>query len=129
MFLVRRPVARAARLAVGTAVVAGTAGVVNHKMDQHYANQANAQASQQQMADMQAQQEQLAMQQQQLAMQQQYAQQQAALAAQQAPQVAAPAGGLTDQKIAQLQQLAELQKQGILTPEEFAAQKAKILAS
>lgn len=125
MFLVRRPVARAARLAVGTAVVAGTAGVVNHKMDQHYANQANAQASQQQMADMQAQQEQLAMQQQQLAMQQQ----QAALAAQQAPQVAAPAGGLTDQKIAQLQQLAELQKQGILTPEEFAAQKAKILAS
>lgn len=125
MFLVRRPVARAARLAVGTAVVAGTAGVVNHKMDQHYANQANAQASQQQMAEMQAQQEQLAMQQQQLAMQQQ----QAALAAQQAPQVAAPAGGLTDQKIAQLQQLAELQKQGILTPEEFAAQKAKILAS
>lgn len=126
MFLVRRPAARIARVAVGTAVVAGTAGVVNHKMDQHYANQANAQASQQQMADMQAQQEQLAMQQQQLAMQQQ----QAAQAAQQAPaQVAAPTGSMTDQKVADLQKLAELQKQGILTQEEFNAQKAKILAS
>jgi hypothetical protein len=34
-----------------------------------------------------------------------------------------------DAKVAQLQQLAELQESGILTDEEFAAQKAKILAS
>jgi len=38
-------------------------------------------------------------------------------------------GGLTDQKMAQLQKLAELQKAGILTQEEFAAEKAKTLAS
>ena len=42
---------------------------------------------------------------------------------------AAPAGLSMDEKIAQLQQLGELQKAGILTDEEFAAQKAKILNS
>jgi hypothetical protein len=31
--------------------------------------------------------------------------------------------------VAQLQQLAELHKQGFLTPEEFAQQKAKLLGS
>jgi hypothetical protein len=36
---------------------------------------------------------------------------------------------LTDAQFAQLQKLADLQKAGILTDEEFAAQKAKILAS
>jgi membrane protease subunit (stomatin/prohibitin family) len=42
-----------------------------------------------------------------------------------APQpAAAPA---QDEVIAQLQQLAELKEQGILTDEEFAAQKARIL--
>ena len=48
----------------------------------------------------------------------------------QAPPPAAPApvaGGLTDEAIAQLQQLASLKEQGILTEEEFAAQKARIL--
>lgn len=40
----------------------------------------------------------------------------------------APAAGLTDDNIAQLQKLAELHKSGILTDEEFAAQKAKLLA-
>ncbi len=40
---------------------------------------------------------------------------------------AAPAGGMDD-KIEQLKQLGELHQQGILTDEEFAAQKAKILA-
>jgi hypothetical protein len=53
-----------------------------------------------------------------------------ALQAQQAAQVAAPAtpaGSLTDEAIAQLQKLADLQKAGILTDEEFAAQKATIL--
>jgi len=41
---------------------------------------------------------------------------------------AAPArGGLSDEAIARLQKLAELQAAGILTAEEFAAQKAHIL--
>jgi hypothetical protein len=39
---------------------------------------------------------------------------------------AAPAGGMDD-KIEQLKQLGELHQQGILTDEEFAAQKAKLL--
>ncbi len=33
----------------------------------------------------------------------------------------------TDDQIAQLEKLADLQKQGIITPEEFAAKKAQIL--
>jgi hypothetical protein len=41
------------------------------------------------------------------------------------PQAAAPAAD----PIAQLKELAELKAQGILTEEEFAAQKAKILGS
>ena len=40
---------------------------------------------------------------------------------------AAPAGGMDD-KIEQLKQLGALHEQGILTDEEFAAEKAKILA-
>jgi hypothetical protein len=40
----------------------------------------------------------------------------------------APAAAAPD-PIAQLKQLAELKDQGILTEEEFAAQKAKILAA
>ena len=50
-------------------------------------------------------------------------------AAVQAASVAsAPAStGLTDESIARLQKLAEMQKAGILTPEEFATQKARIL--
>ena len=39
----------------------------------------------------------------------------------------APAAG-TDDMIAQLQKLGQLHQQGILTDEEFAAQKAKLLA-
>lgn len=43
--------------------------------------------------------------------------------------VAPPAAaGLTDDKIAQLQKLADLHKSGVLTDEEFSAQKAKLLA-
>ncbi len=52
---------------------------------------------------------------------QEMAEQQAA-----APPPAAPA---EDDKYAQLAKLAELQKQGILTDEEFAAEKAKILGT
>jgi hypothetical protein len=112
-------------LAVGTAVVAGTAGVVNHHMNQHYANQANAQADaqaqQQQMADLQAQQQQLAMQQQQLA-----AQQQAAVA-QQAPAAPLPSSNPMDQQIAELQKFAALKDPGLLTAEEFQAKKKQSL--
>ncbi|HQR80006.1 MAG TPA: SHOCT domain-containing protein [Actinomycetota bacterium] len=39
----------------------------------------------------------------------------------------APAQESMDDKIAQLKQLAELHQQGILTDDEFAAQKAKLL--
>ncbi len=42
-----------------------------------------------------------------------------------APQPAA--GGLTQEAIARLQQLAELHSAGVLTAEEFAVQKARIL--
>jgi len=40
----------------------------------------------------------------------------------------APAPGMTEDRIAMLQKLSELQKSGVLTDEEFAAEKAKILA-
>ena len=54
------------------------------------------------------------------------AQQAAAAPAPAAP--AAPAAGeMTDEVINQLKQLADLKNQGILTEEEFAAQKAKLL--
>ncbi len=43
-----------------------------------------------------------------------------------APAPAAPADDMTA-KVEQLKQLAQLKDQGILTEEEFAAQKAKIL--
>ena len=57
--------------------------------------------------------------------QQQYAQQ--APPPQAAP-AAAPAGGESS-TIEQLKELGELKAQGILTEEEFAAQKAKLLGS
>ena len=48
--------------------------------------------------------------------------------AQQAPPPApAPAAPAEDDMISQLKQLAELHDQGVLTDEEFAAQKAKLL--
>ncbi len=40
----------------------------------------------------------------------------------------APSGSTTDDKIAQLKELAELKAAGVLTEAEFEAQKAKILA-
>ena len=49
-----------------------------------------------------------------------------------APETAPPAapapGGLTDEAIARLKQLSELHAAGVLTAEEFAEQKARILA-
>lgn len=43
------------------------------------------------------------------------------------PQAAPAPGGLSNEAIEQLQKLADLHKAGILTDEEFAAQKARIL--
>jgi Short C-terminal domain len=64
---------------------------------------------------------------------QQYEQQQAQQQAQPAPSAPAPAAAAPsaggDDRIAKLQQLADLKTQGILTDEEFAAEKARILGS
>jgi Short C-terminal domain len=46
-----------------------------------------------------------------------------------APAAAAPAGGMSADAIEQLKQLGELHDQGVLTDEEFAAQKQKLLGS
>jgi hypothetical protein len=56
-------------------------------------------------------------------------QQQQMLAAQADQTPVAMPGPVTDDTVTQLQKLADLQKQGFLTPEEFAQQKAKILNS
>jgi hypothetical protein len=87
------------RAAATTAVVAGTAGAVRHRQDQKYARQ-DQEAYEQQMAQQQA-----------------YAQQAAA-------QQAAPAA---PDYAAELEQLAQLKAQGILTDEEFEAKKKQIL--
>jgi hypothetical protein len=49
-------------------------------------------------------------------------------AAMAAPPSPAPAGGLGDEGIARLKQIAELHQAGILSEAEFAEQKARILA-
>jgi hypothetical protein len=88
-----------------TAVVAGTATAVSNRVSRRQANrwtqQSEAQAYEQQ---------------QQYAPPPQYAQ-------------PAPAPAAAPDPIEQLKELAELKNQGILTDAEFAAQKAKILAS
>jgi hypothetical protein len=117
--IVRRGIGRVGRPGLigtmaRTAVVAGTATAVVGGMSRRQ------QAKAQQAADAEAYQQQ----QQQLAMQQ--AAQDAAAQAQPAP-APAPAAG-TD-SVAQLERLAALKNQGILTDAEFEAQKAKILGS
>jgi hypothetical protein len=92
-------------MAAGTAVIAGTAGAVRHHQEQKYANQAAEQQAEQQAL-----------------YQQGVADAQAAAA----PVAAAPAAP-EDPTMAQLQQLATLHTQGILSDEEFAAAKAKLL--
>lgn len=86
-----------------TAVVAGTAsavgGRVRHRQESRWAQQEE----------------------------QQY-QQHAQAAPPQAAPAPAPAGGESSM-IEQLKQLGELKEQGILTEEEFAAQKAKLLGN
>jgi hypothetical protein len=53
-------------------------------------------------------------------------QQQQAMAATPPPQ--ATSSGLTDEKMDQLRKLAEMKKEGILTNEEFEAQKQRLLS-
>jgi hypothetical protein len=89
-----------------TAVVAGTATAVSNRVSRRQANRWS-----QQEADQYS--------------QQQYDQQQQQYAP--PPQQAAPAAA--PDPIEQLKQLGELKSQGILTEEEFAAQKAKILGT
>ena len=103
-----------------TAAIAGTATAVSNRVSRRQANKWAAQDEQQ------------AAEQDQAAKAQAYDQQQAA-AQQQAyaapppppPQPAAPA---QDDMLTQLQKLGDLKAAGVLTEEEFAAQKAKILA-
>ena len=103
-------------MAARTAVVAGTATAVSGAVS----------GKQQAAAQQQAEAQQYEAQQQQAAMQQAaadaVAQQQAAAAAAAPP----PAAGSSD-VIAQLQQLADLKAQGVLSDEEFANAKAKLL--
>jgi nucleoside phosphorylase len=87
-----------ARVAVGTAVVAGTAGAVHHHQDKKYAQQ---DAAQQQPMEEEGYEE-----------YEDYEQ---------------PAAAPQDDVITQLERLGALKDQGILTEEEFAAQKAKLL--
>lgn len=85
------------RAAATTAVVAGTAGAVRHRQDQKYAAQDQAQYDQEMAA------------------------QQAQAAA------AAPAEPAQPDYAAELEQLAQLKAQGILTEEEFEAKKKQVL--
>lgn len=81
-----------------TAVVAGTATAVSNRVSRRQTSRWSQQE------------------------QQAYAQEQASAAP------APPAAPTTDEKIAQLKELAELKAAGVLTEAEFEAQKAKILA-
>jgi hypothetical protein len=102
-------------MAVGTAVVAGTAGAVHHHQDQKYAQQDAAQQQQYDQAYQQGAADAAQQQQQMAPPPPQYA----------APAPQAPAG---NDMTAKLQQLADLHAQGVLSDEEFAAAKAKLLA-
>ena len=86
------------RAAATTAVVAGTAGAVRHRQEQKYARQ-DQEAYEQQMYDQQ-------------------------MAAQQAAPMAAPA---EPDYAAELEKLAQLKNQGIISEEEFEAKKKQIL--
>jgi hypothetical protein len=102
-----------------TAVVAGTATAVSNRVSRRQANKWSAQEDQQAAQDEQAAKAQ--------AYDEQQAAQQQAYAAP-PPQPAAPAAAAQDDMLTQLQKLGELKAAGVLTEEEFAAQKAKILA-
>jgi transcription initiation factor TFIID subunit TAF12 len=91
------------RMAARTAVVAGTATAVSGRVQRRQAARYDQQD--QQAYDQQQQQQ-----------QQQYA-----------PPPPPPAAAPEDDSVAELQNLAQLHTQGVLTDEEFAAAKAKIL--
>src|SRR5512139_2220164 len=112
----RRVVGRSiARAAVGTAVVAGTAGAVHHHQEQKWANQQAQQQSQYDQAYQQGAAD---------------AQQQAQEYAPPPEQYAAPAQlpPAQDDVTAKLQQRADLHAQCLLTDAEFSAAKVKLLA-
>jgi Short C-terminal domain len=109
--MLRRPIARGGRPGVigtmaRTAVIAGTATAVSGGVARRQ------QAKAQEAADAEAYQE--------MQREQQYA-----AAAPPPPTPSAP----PDDMVAQLKELASLKEQGILTDEEFAAQKARILGA
>ena len=101
----RRPLARGlVRTAATTAVVAGSAAAVSGRSRVHQAGQA------QEAADAEA-----------------YEQQVAAPPANAAPPPPGPPS--SGEVIDQLKELAELRDQGVLTDEEFDAQKARVLGT
>ena len=99
----RRPVLRAATVAGGAAVMYHAGKSTQASRDQNAAQDAQIQEMQTQQAQQQAEPP--------------------------MPAPAAPAGGMSPQAIDELKQIAQLHDQGVLTDEEFAAQKAKILNS
>jgi len=86
------------RAAATTAVVAGTAGAVRHRQDQRYANQAAEQQAQQQP-----------------------------MYEAELPPAAAPAAAAPEIDMEQLKKLGDLHASGVLTDDEFASAKAKLL--
>ena len=104
-------------MAARTAVVAGTATAVSGAVSRH--QQERAYEGQQQQAYEAAQQQ---------AAMDQAAAQAVANAQAAAPPAPAPAAGGGNDLMAQLTQLTTLHAQGILSDEEFAAAKAKLLA-
>ena len=96
-----------------TAVVAGTATAVSNRVSRRQANKWAAQ--EQQSYEQQA--------------YQQQAYQQAPVYAAPPPAPAAPPADDMDTKIAQLRELGELKSQGVLSEDEFAEQKRRILGS
>ena len=96
-----------------TAVIAGTATAVSNKVTERQYNKAT-QKQQEQMADQAA-----------FSNQQEIAQMEAQMQAMQAQQAQAAAS--PPDLTAKLQQLAELKASGVLSDDEFAAAKAKLL--
>ena len=90
------------RAAATTAVIAGTAGAVRHRQDQKYAAKDQAAYDEQQAAY-----------------------DQGVAAAQQAP--AAPAQPAAPDYVAELEKLAQLKGQGLISEEDYEAKKKQIL--
>ncbi|GIU56868.1 SHOCT domain-containing protein [Arthrobacter sp. NicSoilC12] len=105
-----------------TAVVAGTASAVSGRVQRRQANKfaekdAATAAKQQEAYDAQ------------MAQQEPPPQAYQQPVYQQPPPPPPAAGGISNEALEQLKQLGALKEQGILTEEEFAAQKAKVLGS